>query len=235
VHQGIGGYDDIAARLALKNPNWPKDMIKAILMEGHAEIAKMLNEGMQVTLENAFTFRPSLHARLDAPDDQLPPIDKLLEVTVSASQPFIKAVRQNARLERLPPGEKAPVILATEDTVLELNDVLDSAGALRISGNNLAFEKGALGCGCLIEGTRSGSAVQPQLVRRLNRLMSGSLPAQVVGQNDCVFRQCSILVQTAFPLVFLPCRNTQQRARKSSSQTPVVMCYPALVARQSAI
>jgi hypothetical protein len=186
VHQGIGGYDDIAARLALKNPNWPKDMIKAILMEGHAEIAKMLNEGMQVTLENAFTFRPSLHARLDAPDDQLPPIDKLLEVTVSASQPFIKAVRQNARLERLPPGEKAPVILATEDTVLELNDVLDSAGALRISGSNLAFEKGALGCGCLIEGTRSGSAVQPQLVRITDKeiLLVPHIPEQEEAWNN---------------------------------------------------
>ena len=164
VHQGIGGYDDVAARLALKHPNWPVDMIKAILIDGHAEIGEMLVEGMQVTLENAFTFRPSLHARLDAPDDPLPPIDQLLSVTVSAAQPFIKAVRQNAHLERLPPEEKAPVILAAEDTVIELNDVLNSAGALRISGSKLAFDKKKPGCGCVIEGTRSGTTVQTQLV-----------------------------------------------------------------------
>ncbi|MDU9047670.1 MAG: hypothetical protein Q3M30_02390 [Candidatus Electrothrix sp. Rat3] len=104
VHQGIGGYDEVAARLALKNPNWPVDMIKAILMDGMEEIGEMLIEGMQVTLENAFTFRPSLHARLDSPDDPLPPMDKLLDITVSASQPFIKAVRRAAHIERLPPS-----------------------------------------------------------------------------------------------------------------------------------
>jgi hypothetical protein len=163
VHQGIGGYDEVAARLALKNPTWNADMIKAVLQGSMDEIREMLCEGMQVRLEDACTFRPSLHARLDSPDDPLPPMDELLDVTVSVSQPFIKAVQQKARIEVLPPEEKAPVILSAADTVLGLNDVLNSAGVLSLSGSNMAFDKSRPDCGCLLKGTRSGSAKQTQL------------------------------------------------------------------------
>lgn len=180
VPQSIGGYDDVAARLALKNPNWSADLIKSILMAGNDEVGEMLAEGMQVTLEGAFTFRPSLHARLDAPDDPLPPTDELLDVTIYASQPFIKGVRQKARLECLPPEEKAPVILSAQDTAWELNDVLNSAGVLRLSGSNLAFDKSRIDCGCVIEGTRSGSTKQTQLasVSDTEILLVPHIPAQ---------------------------------------------------------
>jgi hypothetical protein len=162
VPQNTGGYDEVAARLALKNPNWPAEMIKAVLQGSMEEIKEMLVEGMQITLEDACTFRPSFHARLDAPDDPLPPMDELLQINISASRPFVKAVQQGARLERLPPEEKAPVILSAADTALELNDVLNSAGVLRLRGSNLSFDKSRPDCGCLIEGTRSGSAKQMQ-------------------------------------------------------------------------
>jgi hypothetical protein len=162
VHQGIGGYDEVAARVALKNPTWSADMVKAILQESMEEIGEMLAEGMQVTLENAFTIRPSLHARLDGPDDPLPPMDELLDVTVSASQPFIKTLQQSARIAVLPPEEKAPVILDAEDTDLELHNVLNSAGVLRLSGSDLFFDKKKPDCGCVIAGTRSGSVKQTQ-------------------------------------------------------------------------
>jgi len=196
VHQGIGGYDDVAARMALKNPNWPADMIKAILMDGHAEIGEMLAEGMQVTLENAFTFRPSLHARLDAPDDPLPPMDELLDVTVSASQPFVKTLRQSARIERLPPEEKAPVILSAADTSLELNDVVNSSGVLRLSGSNLAFDKSMPDCGCLIEGTRSGSIKQAQFasVSDTEILLVPHIPPQ----NDPWNNEFTVSVSTRY-------------------------------------
>lgn len=186
VHQGIGGYDEVAARVALKNPTWPADMIKSILMAGNEEIGEMLAEGMQVTLENAFTFRPSLHARLDGPDDPLPPIDELLDVTVSVSQPFVKTLRYSTRIEVLPPEEKAPVILSAEDTVLELNDVLNSAGMLRLRGSNLAFDKSRPDCGCVIAGTRSGSEKQTQLgdVSDTEILFVPHIPAQEEAWNN---------------------------------------------------
>uniref|UniRef100_UPI0040563F0D hypothetical protein n=1 Tax=Candidatus Electronema sp. TaxID=2698783 RepID=UPI0040563F0D len=180
VHQGIGGYDEVAARLALKNPTWPADLISAMLKGGMEEIGLMLTEGMQVTLENACTFRPSLRARLDSPDDPLPPMDELLDINISASRPFVKAVRQNARLERLPPEEKVPVIISAADTSLDLNDVLNSAGVLRLSGSNLAFDKSRPDCGCVIEGTRNGRTVQTQLasVSDTEILLVPHLPAQ---------------------------------------------------------
>jgi hypothetical protein len=162
IPRSTGGYDEVAARLALKNPVWSADMIKAILQGGMEEIKEMLIEGMQVTLEDACTFRPALHARLDAPDDPLPPIDELLDINISASRPFVKGVRQKAHIEVLPPEEKAPVILAAEDTDLELHDVLNSEGVLRLSGSDLSFDKKKPNCGCVIAGTRSGSAKQTQ-------------------------------------------------------------------------
>ncbi len=196
VHQGIGGYDEVAARLALKNPTWPADMIKSILMAGHEEIGEMLAEGMQVTLENAFTIRPSLHARLDGPDDPLPPIDELLDVTVSASQPFIKTLRQSTRIVVLPPEEKAPVILSAADTALDLNDVLNSAGVLRLSGSDLFFDKSMPDCGCVIAGTRSGSTKQTQFasVSDTEILLVPHIPAQ----NDPWNNEYTVSVSTRY-------------------------------------
>ncbi|WPD21886.1 MAG: hypothetical protein SD837_16960 [Candidatus Electrothrix scaldis] len=38
IPQDINGYDEVAAAVALKNPNWPEDMVKAVLMAGNAEV-----------------------------------------------------------------------------------------------------------------------------------------------------------------------------------------------------
>jgi hypothetical protein len=46
--------------------------------------------------------------------------------------------------------------------VLELNDVLNSAGMLRLSGSGLLFDKKKPDCGCIIAGTRSGQTKQSQ-------------------------------------------------------------------------
>jgi hypothetical protein len=180
IPQGVAGYDDVAARLALKNPGLTAESAKATLMAGMEEIKLMLIEGMQVTLENACMFRPSFHARLDTPDSPLPPMDELLQISISATQPFVKDVQQAARIERLPPEEKAPVILSAADTALELNDVVNSAGVLRLSGSNLAFDKSRPDCGCVIEGTESGRTVQTQLasVSDTEILLVPHLPAQ---------------------------------------------------------
>lgn len=107
VPHNVAGYDELAARLAAKHPGWPADEIKTLLQDANEEIKDMLTNGTQVTLEDAFSYRLSFHARLDAPDDPLPPMDELLRVKVSPSRPFVRAVQQNAHLERLPP-KKSP-------------------------------------------------------------------------------------------------------------------------------
>jgi hypothetical protein len=162
IPQGVNGYDEVAKAVALKNPNWPADMVKAILKAGNEEIQDMNTNGFQVTYEDAFTFRPSFHARLDTPEDPLPPMEDLLRIKVSASRNFVKAIQQNAHLERVEPKQKAPVILSAEDTNLELNNVLNPSGVLRLNGTNLLFDRKDPDCGCLIEGTRSGEALQNQ-------------------------------------------------------------------------
>lgn len=168
IPQGVAGYEEVAAAVALKNPNWPADMVKAVLTAGNEEIRALLGNGMQVTLEEAFTYRPSFHARLDSPDDSLPPMDQLLRVNASVSRPFVQAVRQAAHLERLAPEKKMPVLLSAEDTGLELNDVLNQRGVLRLSGSLLLFDRKDPDCGCVIEGTRSGRIVQSQFASIAN-------------------------------------------------------------------
>lgn len=180
IPQGINGYDEVAAAVALKNPNWPADMVKAVLKAGNEEVQGMVANGFQVTYEDAFTFRPSFHARLDTPEDSLPPMDELLRVRVSASRNFVKAVQQDAHLERVDPKEKAPVMLSAEDTNLELNDVLNPDGVLRLNGTNLLFDRKDPDCGCLIEGTRSGETAQTQFASVSNTevLLVPHIPTQ---------------------------------------------------------
>ncbi|MCI5130420.1 MAG: hypothetical protein D3904_02600, partial [Candidatus Electrothrix sp. EH2] len=186
IPQGINGYDEVAQAVALKNPNWPADMVKAVLQAGNAEVQDMLTNGMQVTYEDAFTFRPSFHARLDTPEDPLPPMEDLLRIKVSASRNFVKAVQQDAHLERVEPKEKAPVILSAEDTDLELNDVLNPDGVLRLNGTNLQFDRKDPDCGCTIQGTRSGEALQSQFASVSNSeiLVVPHIPAQDAPLNN---------------------------------------------------
>jgi hypothetical protein len=165
VSQGTAGYDEVAARVALKNPGLSAEMVKTALKGSMEEIGIILSEGKIVTLENACTFRPSLHARLESPEAPLPLIDKLLNVTIAVSQPFVKALRLVANLERVAAEEKAPVLLSAEDTSLVLNDVLNSAGVLHLTGSHLLFDPQKPDCGCVIAGTRSGSEVQSQFAR----------------------------------------------------------------------
>ena len=180
IPQGVNGYDEVAEAVALKNPNWPADMVKAVLKAGNEEVQDMNTNGFQVTYEDAFTYRPSFHARLDTPEDPLPPMDELVRVRVSASRNFVKAVQQNAHLERVEPQKKAPVLLSAEDTNLELNDVLNPQGVLRISGSNLLFDRKDPDCNCTIQGTRSGSTAQSQFASISNTevLVVPHIPAQ---------------------------------------------------------
>lgn len=76
--------------------------------------------------------------------------------------------------------KKAPVMLSAEDTTLELNDVLNPDGVLRLNGTNLLFDRKDPDCGCLIEGTRSGETAQTQFASVSNTevLLVPHIPTQ---------------------------------------------------------
>lgn len=162
--RNIIGYNELAADIALENPTWTDELVKSVLVAMSGKIKQHLINGNQVTLEDAFTFRLSFSARLNDLDDPLPPAEDMVKVKISASKPFAADVRQAAQLERLPMSEKLPLINSAEDTVMQLNDVLNHAGALRLTGSDLAFDQVQTGGECVLEGTRSGRAVQSRFV-----------------------------------------------------------------------
>lgn len=186
VPRGSAGREEIAADIALRHPNFSKaDILTILNAEDEAFMARLL-DGEQVTKEGCCTWFPSFAGRLDNPDDPLPPLKDCLHVNVRVSTPFVEDFCQKAQTERLAATEKAPVITAAEDTVLGLRDVLRSDGMLRISGSNLAIDRSDPVSRCLIEGTRSGSAVQSRIGMASNSeiILMPDVPAQAAPHNN---------------------------------------------------
>jgi hypothetical protein len=190
------GYDELAAEMARDNPLWDKEMIKAVLIARDKTIMRQLINGNQVTLPDAFSYRLSFNARLNNPDDPLPPVEDMLKVKVSASRTFVKEVAQEVRLERLPAEEKLPLVTSAEDTLLKLNNVLNPQGVLRLAGSNLLFDEAAPGCGCVIEGTRSGRTVQTQLAAIANSEIL--VVPHIPPQNDPWNNEYSLSLSTRY-------------------------------------
>lgn len=180
------GTDGLAAAMVEENPHYSEEAVKTMLATLVRIIRKNLISGKQTTIDGAFTFGLSFTGRLDAPDDPLPDVDKMLHVNVHVLAPLLKEIRQRARLERLPMTEKAPLITAAEDTVLGLNDVLRDTGALRLTGNNLLFAPKIEDEECLIEGTRSGRRRQNRFVLIANSEVTflPNIPAQEDPWNN---------------------------------------------------
>ena len=155
------GYDDLAVVVANDN-GLTFEQAKACIQSTMRNIKNMLGNGIQVTLEDALIFAPSFRARLNSPDDPLPPIEELLRISVSATRPFIQDVQQLVTLARVATEEKAPTIISAADTMLELNNVLNPDGVLRLTGSNLLFDPKKPNCECLIKGTRNGKRTQSQ-------------------------------------------------------------------------
>jgi nucleoid DNA-binding protein len=155
------GYDELAAALA-KDSGLSVEQAKAFIQLTVKNIKQMLCNGIQVTLEDAFTFALSFHIRLNSPGESLPSLEEFMRISVSATRPFTQDVQQDVTLELVPTEEKAPTILSAADTGLGLNDVLNPAGVLHIAGSNMLFDKNKPDCGCVIAGTRSGSEKQTQ-------------------------------------------------------------------------
>jgi hypothetical protein len=154
------GSNNLAARIAQKHSALDEEMVKTTLAALVEEIQIDLINGNQSVLTDAFTFRVSLNARLDAPDAPLPPTEEVLHVRVIVARAFLEEVRRLAQLERLPPTEKLPLISSAQDTVLKLDNVLNPQGLLRLSGADLFLDPEDAVSQCVLEGTRSGRAVQ---------------------------------------------------------------------------
>jgi len=186
VPRNTVGYSELAAEIAAENPNWNAELVEAVLRAERKAIQRHLINGDQITLEDAFSYRVSFLGKLDAPDDPLPDRDDLIQVNINASVPFMREVRHAAQLERLPLEQKQPMIAAAEDNRLKLNDVLNPKGVLKLTGTNLFFDEGEEGCGCVIEGTKSGRAVQSQfaLISNASVLLVPEIPAQTHSWNN---------------------------------------------------
>ena len=184
--QGIAGYDEVAERVALKNPGSSAEQVKTHLRSGMEEILEMVLEGLQVTLEDALTFRPGFHARLATPDAPLPPVEELLGLNISASRPLVRELQAEANLVREPWTEKIPTIQAAADTVTKLNNVLNPEGVLRLTGNNLAFDAEDPDNRCVLAGTESGSEEQSRFAEITDRevLVVPRIPAQSNPWNN---------------------------------------------------
>ena len=186
IPQGVIGYDEITAQVALRYPGASPEQIKTHLKACLEEICYQVANGMQVTLEDAFSFFSSFHARLDTPDSPLPPKEDMMRFGVTPSRPLIRNYQQNATPERIPTEKKRPEILAAVDQKTTLNDVLNPLGVLKLTGANLAFNWTAADCNCIIAGTQSGSMEQERLadVSDTEVLVVPDIPEQANPWNN---------------------------------------------------
>jgi len=182
VPHNVINEDDLAAEIAQMLPNYNEDAARSIIEALIERLKVNLINGNQITLRNVLTCRISLSGRLNSPDAPLPPVEESLSVQITASRPFVDEIRQSAQLERLPMSKKLPLITKAEDTVLKLNDVLNPNGALHLVGSDLVFDQEDEGCGCVLEGTRSGSKVQSRYTVVSNSEIT-CLP-DIPAQND---------------------------------------------------
>ncbi len=180
------GYEELAAEMVRDNPLWDVEQVKAMLIARDRTVMNQLLKGNQVTLTGAFSYRLSFKARLDDPEDTPPPVEQMLQVRVSASRPFVREIRQQAHLERLPQSEKLPLIGTVRDSLLNLKNVLNPEGALRLTGEHLAFDRETATGECVIEGTESGRAVQTRLLQAKDEeiMLLPDIPAQAHPWNN---------------------------------------------------
>ncbi|WP_446011834.1 DUF4469 domain-containing protein [Candidatus Electrothrix sp.] len=186
VPRNIVGYDEMAADIFATNPNYNNDLVRSlapIIMEW---IQNQLINGYQVTLPDAFIFRVSAKGRLDSPDAPLPDNEDMLQASISGTRDFLRRLRAEARMERLPMNEKLPHINAVEDTKLKLANVLNPAGLLHLTGSNLDFDEEDPDCSCVIRGTESGETQQSTfgIISNSEILLAPDIPAQSNPWNN---------------------------------------------------
>ena len=186
VPRNILGSDDIIAEIGERQPNLSEEVIRAVLDTEKNVIQEHLINGDQVTQQDTFTYALSFLGRLDAPDDPLPDREDLLQVKIYATPPFVRRIRNEGDLERVPMSKKMPLITSAEDTRFRLPDVLNPQGVLKLTGTNLLFDEQDPDCSCIIEGTRSGRAKQEQfaLIANASVYVVPDIPAQTNPWNN---------------------------------------------------
>lgn len=186
VPRNSAGIEDLAADIALRHPNYNEADILTILHGEDEAIQERLLNGEQVTKEGSFSWFLSFTGRLESPDAPLPPLNESLQVNVRISPPFVAAIRHAAQTERLPVSKKLPLINTAEDTVLELRDVLNPQGLLRLTGNDLYFDYKQGGGECMIKGTQSGSTIQTRFGKIMDSevIIMPDIPAQAEPWNN---------------------------------------------------
>ena len=209
VPRNIAGYNEMAVDISTEHPNYNADLVRSlapIIMEW---VQNQMINGNQVTLPEAFIFRVTAQGRLDSPDDPLPGDEDMLQVSVSGSRDFLRRLRAEARMERLPMNEKLPHINSAEDTKLKLADVLNPAGLLHLTGSNLDFDEEDPHCSCVIRGTESGETQQSTfgIISNSEILLAPDIPAQTNPWNN----EYSVSVTTQYTEHGTPRTGTYQR------------------------
>ena len=179
------GYKQLSERIALKNPVCSVEQVEAVLRTRDQEILEILLEGCNVALEESFDYSLSATGRMAEEDDQLPP-NSVVNVNINASRAYAEAVRKRAKLVRKPPEHKVPVIASAKDTVLELSDVLNPDGLLRLTGTQLLFDKDKGTGECVLEGTREGRTVQRRFgtIKKGQIIVIPEIPSQTLPWNN---------------------------------------------------
>jgi hypothetical protein len=186
IPRETAGYDEIVADICRDNPNYNEALVKSVISSLVKQIEERLVNGCRVTLENGFSFTLSFTARLNSPDDPLPPIDEMLQVRISASQTLVNSVRKRVQPEKVQGVEKLPMIAIAEDTCLKLNDVVSTEGLLKITGSNLLIDPNQQNSECVLAGTRSGKVVQTRfgLLSNTAILVAPNIPEQEDSWNN---------------------------------------------------
>jgi hypothetical protein len=186
IARNVVNKAEMATRMAKALPNYTEEEFRTFIDLHNQLIMESLINGEQVTEENDFIYTLSFTGKLASPDDPLPPLEECLHVRVHASQPLVETVRKTVRTERLPEVKKLPLISTAQDTVLLLKDVLNPAGMLRLTGDDLQFDPVQGNGECVLAGTQSGRTTQSRFGKIENSeiILIPDIPAQANPWNN---------------------------------------------------
>ena len=186
IPRGVVGIDDLAAEIAKENPIYNQEMAKGVILALLRRIQQNLINGKQVTLDKAMSLSLSLPGNFLSLDNHFPPLNEILRLRIRGSIAYLREIRRQAKFTRLPAKEKLPVITTVKDSHLKLQDVLFMQGVLRIVGQNLSFDPDAGTGQCVLEGSRSGRAVQTQFgpITDKSIIFVPNIPAQAAAHNN---------------------------------------------------
>jgi len=189
VPRGSIGTDGIAAAMSEENPNYTEEAAKTMIATLVRVIKKKLLEGIQPTIDGAWTFDLSFPGNFDSTNIDLTSLNAILHANIHILQPLLKEIKNDAHFSMLDMIEKVPVINSTEDTRLHLANVLYSKGVLHLTGTNLLFNPETAGNECVLAGVQSGRQVQTQFgpISDTSIVFVPDIPAQAeLWQNEYI-------------------------------------------------